>query len=179
MFDRTKSNFFNILVLFRVRFNRTELCFIAFEWFYMMTHLNDFYELGSIEPNREILKKFDSVRSNKFELIRLNSIWFGSVRYYRKVLEYHCNVLRKFFKKLKSRLIWFRQLTMFSQIFILIKELLGVRLCIHFIIFTIRLQLKSFSKLNQHLNKKIKGFYRNLSLISKIKSPSYSIFKFF
>jgi hypothetical protein len=70
---------------------------------------------------------------------------------------------------------------MLSQIFILIKELLGVRLCIHFIIFTIRLQLKSFSKLNQHLNKKIKVkliFYRNLSLISKIKSPSYSIFKF-
>ncbi len=58
-------NFFNISMFFRVRFDRTELCFIAFEWFYMiyLMHFNDFYEFGSIE------------------LIRLNSIRFGSIRF--------------------------------------------------------------------------------------------------
>ncbi len=45
--------FSNISMFFRVR---TELYFIAFEWFYMMylMHLNDFYEFGSIEPNYNI-----------------------------------------------------------------------------------------------------------------------------
>jgi len=54
--------------LFKYWFDRTELCFIAFEWFYMMylMHLNDLYEFGSIEPNSKkhtnIEKYFDSVR---------------------------------------------------------------------------------------------------------------------
>ncbi len=68
-------NFFNISMFFRVRSDRTKLCFIAFEWFYMM-YLNDFYEFGS-KKHRNIEK----IRFGSIELIRLNSILdrFGSI----------------------------------------------------------------------------------------------------
>jgi hypothetical protein len=57
-------NFLNISMFFRVRFDRTELCFIAFESYYLiyLMHLNDFYEFGSIEQIRTNSVEFDSVR---------------------------------------------------------------------------------------------------------------------
>jgi len=73
-------NFFNISIFLWVRFDRTELCFNAFEWFYMMylMHLNDFYA-GSIEPNS---KKHRNIEK---------------IRYTRKVLEFHCTTMVKEF----------------------------------------------------------------------------------
>ncbi len=54
-------------------FDRTELCFIAFEWFYMMylMHLNYFYEFGSIEPNSKKHRNIEKIRFGSIELIRL------------------------------------------------------------------------------------------------------------
>ena len=74
-------NFFNISMFFRVRFDRTELCFIAFEWFYMMylMHLNDFYEFGSIEPNSKKHRNIEKIRFDSIEIIRLNLIRFDSI----------------------------------------------------------------------------------------------------
>jgi len=65
-------------------------------------HLNDFYECwyfdassSSVRSN-EILKKFDSLRSNQFDWIRFGSVWFHSVRYSRKVLKFNCTLNEKF-----------------------------------------------------------------------------------
>ena len=86
-------NFFDISMFLYIRFDRTELCFIAFEWLCMvyLMHFNVFYEFGSIESNSkniEILKKFDSVGSNKFKLIRLNSIRFDRTELI-KIIQMH------------------------------------------------------------------------------------------
>ncbi len=71
------SELFQYFDVFRVLFDRTELCFKTFEWFYSIWCIWMIFSSISIE----ILKKFDSVRSNKFELIQLNSIRFYSVRF--------------------------------------------------------------------------------------------------
>ncbi len=83
-------NFFNISMFFRVRSDRTELCFIAFEWFYMMylMHLNDFYEFGSIEPKSKKYRNSEKIRSGSIELIQLNSIRSDSVRFGSRVSLY-------------------------------------------------------------------------------------------
>jgi hypothetical protein len=71
-------NFFNISIFLWVLFDRTELCFNAFEWFYMiyLVHLNDFYEFGSIEPNSKKNRNIEKIPFASIELIRLNSIRF-------------------------------------------------------------------------------------------------------
>jgi hypothetical protein len=75
-------NFFNISMFFRVRFDRTKLCFIAFEWFYMMylMHLNDFYEFDSIKPNSKKHRNIKKIRFGSIELIRFGSIFQESFR---------------------------------------------------------------------------------------------------
>jgi hypothetical protein len=67
-------NFFNISMFFQVRFDRTELCFIAFESFYMMylIHLNDFYEL-------RLFVRFDRTELEKTSKYWKKSIRFGSI----------------------------------------------------------------------------------------------------
>jgi hypothetical protein len=68
--------------------------FIGFECFYMvyLMHLNDFYEFDSIEPNSKKHQSIEIIRFGSIELIRLNS-----VRYSRKVLEFHCKLYLQLF----------------------------------------------------------------------------------
>ena len=47
---------------------------------YLM-HLNDFYELGSIEPNSKEHQNIEKIRFGSIEPILLNSIGFGSIRF--------------------------------------------------------------------------------------------------
>jgi len=70
--------FFNISIFLWVRFDRTDLCFNAFEWSYMMylMHLNDFYEFDRIELIKISKYWKNSIRFASIELIRLNSIRF-------------------------------------------------------------------------------------------------------
>ncbi len=88
-------NFFNISIFLWVRFDRTKLCFNAFEWFTWWIQWIWMIFISSVRSNRtrkniEILKKFDS--------LRLNSVRFDSVRYSRKVLEFHYICLKLFSK---------------------------------------------------------------------------------
>jgi len=66
-------NIFNISMFIRVRFDRTELCIIAFEWFYMvyLMFLNDFRKHRNIEK----------IRFGSIEQIQTNSVEFDSVRF--------------------------------------------------------------------------------------------------
>jgi hypothetical protein len=57
-------------------------------------HLNDFYEFGSIEPNSKKHRNIEKFRFGWFD--RTNSNEFDSVRYSRKVLEFHRKLLKTF-----------------------------------------------------------------------------------
>jgi len=81
-------NFFNISMFFRVRtlfyciWMILHDVFDAFEWLLLVR-----FDRTELEKKIEILKKFDSVR--------FSSIQFDSVRYSRKVLEFHCIMIVK------------------------------------------------------------------------------------
>jgi hypothetical protein len=76
------------------------------------------FDRNRTHKNIEILKKFDTVRSNKFELIRFNSIQFGSIfqensgvslYIFRKIFDNYAfkNSLTKRTNVTKKKLIFF------------------------------------------------------------------------
>ena len=68
------------------------------------------HEFGSIESNSKKHRNIEKIRFGSIELIRNNSARFGSVRYFKKVLEFHCieksifNYQKKLLKSVLSKL---------------------------------------------------------------------------